>query len=343
MSFGSSTGPANDSASGDLMLHVACSSDSRLVGDCAVMLLSLTTVNRASDVHVHFLHDDRLAHRDLSDLGAMVRSTGAGWHPIEVPEDATVMFPYTERYGYSAWYRILLPEVLNELDRVLYLDSDLLIVDDLRPLFDVALGDACLAAVTQPTLPSMLSRLQVTLGLPDADSYFNSGVMTLDLDRLRAGRYIGQVLAFIADERGPMPWADQDPLNAVLHRLRLHLGPRWNLMTPVFELQHDVLPWTADEIAHAVAAPAIVHFIGPYKPWHYRCRHPYRAQYFEYLSSTPWSDRPIEGRTVKNMFLRPWPPRWQTRWETALDRGATKARVTARRVRTASGGRSRRP
>src|SRR4051794_11393946 len=322
------------------MLHIACSSDSRLVGDCAVMLLSLTSVNRASDIVVHFLHDDRLARDDRENLGALVQSAGAGWDPIEVPQDATAMFPYTERYGYSAWYRILLPDVLRDVDRVLYLDSDLLIVDRLHGLYDVALGDACLAAVTQPTLPSMLSRLRETLGLPDAASYFNSGVMTLDLERLREGRYVDQVLAFITGERGPMPWADQDPLNAVLHRQRLHLGPRWNLMTPVFELPAEMLPWTADEIDAAIAAPAIVHFIGPYKPWHYRCRHPYRSQYFEYLSSTPWSDRVIEGRTVKNMFLRPWPPRLQTRWETTLDRGAVRARGAASRLSRSSGRRS---
>jgi len=141
------------------VLHIACSSDSRLVADCAVMLTSLTTVQRPNDVHVHFLHDDRLSHRDLVDLGALVRASGAGWDPLAVPSEVTSVFPYTERYGYSAWYRILLPEVLADIDRVLYLDSDLLILDDLHALFDVALGDRCLAAVTQPKLPEVLGRL----------------------------------------------------------------------------------------------------------------------------------------------------------------------------------------
>ena len=316
------------------MLHIACSSDSRLVADCAVMLTSLATVNRASDLHVHFLHDDRLTHRDLVDLGALVRATGAGWDPLAVSDTATAMFPYTERYGYSAWYRILLPELLTDIGRVLYLDSDLLIVDDLHALFDIALGHRCLAAVTQPTLPDVLGRLQDTLGLPDAASYFNSGVMTLDLDRLRAGRYVEQVLAFIEDRRGPMPWADQDPLNAVLHRHRVHIGPRWNLMTPVFELPAEVLPWTSDEIREAIAAPAVIHFIGPYKPWHYRCRHPYRRAYFDYLASTPWKDKEIEGRNLRNMFVRPWPARWQPRLDSTLDHGAAKARSAAGRLRS---------
>lgn len=309
-----------------MTLHVACSSDSRLAADCAVMLSSLGASNRARTVTVHFLYDDRISHDDRCNLQAIVKGAGAEWEGVAVSSDETAMFPYTSRYGYSAWYRILLPNVLPDVDRVLYLDSDLLIMDDLQSLYEIELGNAYLAAVTQPTLPQVFPRLRDTLGLPDADSYFNSGVMTLDLARLRSSGSVAQVLAFINERKGPMPWADQDPLNAVLHRHRVRLGPRWNLMTPVFELPASMMPWTPAEINEAVADPAVIHFIGEHKPWHYRCRHPYRNRYFEVLAGTPWKDKPLEGRTLRNMAIRPLPPRWQPQVESTINRGLHRAR-----------------
>jgi UDP-glucose/galactose:(glucosyl)LPS alpha-1,2-glucosyl/galactosyltransferase len=290
------------------------------------MLSSLGAANPGRNVTVHFLYDDRISDRDRSSLEAIVKGAGAEWNAVAVSRDATTRFPYTSRYGYSAWYRILLPNLLPGIGRVLYLDSDLLILDDLQALYDIELGDYYLAAVTQPTLAQVLPRLRDTLGLPDADSYFNSGVMTLDLGRLRSTDTVAQVLAFINERRGPMPWADQDPLNAALHDHRFHLSPRWNLMTPVFELPASMMPWSEADIRAAIADPAVIHFIGEHKPWHYRCRHPYRGRYFEFLAETPWKGKPIEGRTLRNIAIRPLPPRWQAPVDSTLDKGLHKAR-----------------
>ena len=310
-----------------MSLQIACSADSRLAADCAVMLTSLVATNQALSPTVHFLHDERISPADLAQLGTIVSASGATWHAHRVEDAMTGVFPPSDRYGYSAWYRILLPEVLPDVDRVLYLDSDLLIRGSLAPVWEADLGAGnCLAAVTQPTLPSVLPRLQETLGLPDAGSYFNSGVMLLDLERVRAGGYMDQVLAFIRDGRGPMPWADQDPLNAVLHARRLPLAPRWNAMTPIFDLPPTKLPYTEAETREARADPAVIHFIGPYKPWHFLGRHPYRHEYFTLLESTPWRGRPIEGRTARTMAIGAWPRRWQPHVEGAVNRALAAAR-----------------
>jgi lipopolysaccharide biosynthesis glycosyltransferase len=333
--------PASSSAhanAGELaardVIHIACSADRRFASDCAVMLHSLRQANPADRFQVHFLYDERLPDADLDKLGTVVRGQGSTWSPVRVEKAMAAVFPLTERYGYSAWYRILLPRVLPQVRKVLYLDSDLLILDALRPLWQTPLGEACLAAVTQPVLDQELPRLRQTLGLPEATSYFNSGVMLLDLDKLRAGAYIDKVLAFIHDDRAPMPWADQDPLNAVLHRLRVTVPPRWNVMTPFLDLPARQLPAFAPaELREAVRRPAVIHFIGAYKPWHYRCRHPYRAAYFEHLAQTPWKDRPVEGRSLRHMVLRPIPRRLQPWVEQQLDRVLGRVRATLRRTR----------
>lgn len=307
-------------------LHIACSVDQRFAADCAVMLHSLLESNDAARVIVHFLHDDQLPHADLERLGEVVRGAGAYWLPLRIPEERLKAFPFTRRFGLNAWYRTLLPELLPDLDRVLYLDSDTLVLDDLMPLWQTDLEGAYIAAVTQPTRPDVLPRLRDTLGLPDADSYFNSGVMLLDLAALRRVSLTQQVVEFLSDRRAPTPWADQDPLNAILHALRLRLHPRWNVMTPMLMTPARQMPFPRDLLREATQSPAVIHFIGPYKPWHYRCRHPYRARYFEHLAHTPWKGKPIEGRTLEHMLLRPLPWHWQFLLESLFARVSRSVR-----------------
>ena len=59
---------------------------------------------------------------------------------------------------------------------------------------------------------------------------------------------------------------------------------------------------------------AIVHFIGPMKPWTFLCRHPLRALYADHARATPWGVAPLEGRTLRNAVLRQLPMVAIDRW-----------------------------
>lgn len=300
------------------VIHIGCQADHRFTPDCAVMLHSLLSNNPDEVFDVHFLFGDDLPQEDRQGLRSIVERLGSRWSPILVTTDHTAGFPSMPRYGgLTAWYRLLLPRLLDTCERVLYLDADLLVLDAVRPLWEVDLGSAKVAAVTNPTLKGDRHRVINDLGLASPDDYFNSGVMLLDLEGLRTSGLMDDVERFVRDRRSPMPWADQEPLNAVLARHRLHLHPRWNVMNPCYDLPARLLPWSEVEIAHAIANPAIIHFIGPYKAWHHRLRHPHQSAWFRHLADTPWTDRPIEGRTLRHRMLRPLPPRWAVSVETA--------------------------
>ena len=95
------------------------------------------------------------------------------------------------------WFRVLLPELLPDCDRVLYLDCDVIVLDSLDPLMRVDLSGKCIAAVTNP--PITLEWMQkhcASLSLPDTDDYFNAGVMLMDLEELRAKKWIDQVIDY---------------------------------------------------------------------------------------------------------------------------------------------------
>lgn len=326
-------------------IHIACQSDSRFAPDCAVMLHSLLSVNPDDEFVVHFAHSDALPKRELDRLAEIVTGFGSRWEPAPVADRISSQFPFIDRYGgVTAWFRLLLPRLLPDLSRVLYLDADVLIVGSIRALWETDLYKRCLAAVTQPLLKQDRKRVVADLGLPDSQRFFNSGVMLLDLDRLRATGLMDEVERYARDRLVPMPWADQEPLNAVLWSQRTELHPRWNVMNPCFELPPRYLPWPPDQLREAVRHPAIIHFIGPYKPSHYRLRHPFKATYFEHLEQTDWPEVAQEGRTTRHVVLRKLPPLLALRYELAefqTRKALAQARAKARGIAGALMRRSR--
>lgn len=299
-------------------LHIACSADERYVAHCAAMLHSVCTHHPPGEITIHFLHDDRLNPATLERLGSFVDRLGACWAPVHVTEDLAQGFPDEPRYGRLAWYRVLLADLLPNLDRILYLDVDLIVAAPLVELWQLDMDGDTVAAVTNPLYPTMSATFLGDLGLPSIDSYFNSGVLLLDLGRWRDGACLQAIRQAIRLGSGLESWPDQNVLNAVLWKRRRRLPPRWNAMTTLFELKDEQLPFDGNDLRHARTHPAIVHFIGPYKPWHYRCQHPFKHLYFEHLEATPWPRRPVEGRTPLNVVYRLLPMRISGRLEALI-------------------------
>lgn len=287
------------------MLHVASSTDSRFAADSAVLLTSLMGTNDPAAIHVHLLHDDSLTASDLAALRTIVVQAGGRFDAVAALGERTESLAQSDRFPLRVWYRVLLPELLPELRRVLYIDADGLVAARLDELWNYELEGNLVGAVTNPLYAGMVPRIVSDLGLPGPSSYFNSGVLLMDLDGWRAADTSRAVFEFARSH--PIAWPDQDALNGVLHDRRLHLHPRWNAMPGIWELPRRYLPYTDEEVREAAANPAIVHFVGPYKPWHYRSRHPYRPHYFQYLEQTHWRGRPIEGRSTWHAFLRRLP------------------------------------
>lgn len=271
------------------------------------MLHSLSAHHPAGRVHVHFLYDATMPSSVLEELGCFARGLGLQWHGLEVPSKRAQCFPDDPRFGRSAWYRVLLPELLPDVDRVLYLDADMIVAAPLDDLWSLDMSRHPVGAVTNPLYPWMSSDFLIPLGVPRIVDYFNSGMLLMHLDCWRDASLVDDVSAFVERGIGLDAWPDQNVLNAVLWRRRLPLPPRWNSMSVVFDLDDEQLPYSAEEIDAARHDPAVIHYNGPYKPSHYRSKHPYRRLYFEHLEQTPWRDAPIEGRTLQNVLLRPLP------------------------------------
>jgi lipopolysaccharide biosynthesis glycosyltransferase len=289
--------------------HIACAADGGYIPHSAAMLHSVLSHRGGLNVQIHYLHAADLPSRTAGLLTEMVESQGARISFLEVAPERVADLPEWEYVSSSAWFRIYLPELLPEVERILYLDVDTIVVDSLEVLLATDLDDHYVGAVTNvPELDQI--HQPSALGLGDWGAYFNSGVLLMNLSLMReddcSTAMREYTLEHASDVRG-----DQDPLNAVLGNKRVNLHPRWNCMNSVL-----YFPWArevfgVEELEEARRRPAIRHFEGPSdnKPWHYLCRWSMRELYFFHRQQTPWPTLELEGVTPRNRLkrlLRPW-------------------------------------
>ncbi|GBQ07609.1 glycosyltransferase family 8 protein [Saccharibacter floricola] len=185
----------------------------------------------------------------------------------------------------TIYYRLAIPRIFKDLNKVIYLDSDVVVKDDLGRLLD-AMDDQKSLGVVHDTLRKT-SRVNNTnappdcggqpqeeyertnLGLSNPDHYFQSGVLVYNIPRINDEK----VTQCFQKLQTPHWLPDQDILNAVFYGETHFLDERWNMVSTPSDWGPNLanspfLPkqW-AEDYGKAFNNPAIIHFPGDPKPW----------------------------------------------------------------------------
>ena len=294
------------------MIHVATASDHSYLPWCATGILSCLEATPDRPLYFHVLQEGTISPDAQAQITAMVEAHQGSieFRLIDAELLGTLPTKGPSLGGRISWARVLLPEIFPHLDRIIYLDADILALKSLSPLWDEDLEGAVLGAVRNVVEPAMRPHV-ASLGIRDSRSYFNAGVLLIDLDGMRVEQSWERISEFVRGVSEPLTWFDQDALNVVFAQQWKPLDPRWNAQNSFWGWKD----WATDvfgteALAQAVEDPAILHFEGPSlcKPWHYLCPHPYREHYLATLAETPWSGQPLDERTVATRLIRRLPP-----------------------------------
>lgn len=185
----------------------------------------------------------------------------------------------------------------RDLDRVLWLDCDLLILDDLTQLFDQPLHGAVLAAARDPFVARLDSPFGIAcwkeLGLAGDAPYFNAGVLLIDLNLWRRRQLGGQCLAYLRERGSQVFFSDQEALNAIVGADWVALEDRWNASANRFHSRMQDLQGQP---------PSIIHFAGRVKPWNVPNLGAKQDLFFESVDRTAWQgQRP--ATSARNRLL----------------------------------------
>jgi lipopolysaccharide biosynthesis glycosyltransferase len=179
-------------------------------------------------------------------------------------------------------YNLIAPKyLLNEFDHAIYMDADIVILDDLGEVWNQNLTTP-LSAVLDAHIgfvgfPSMW-RPWRELGVDPRAPYLNTGLMNMNLKKWREERLTEKCLELLASFE--LPCVDQDALNLVLNGKFDHLHPRYNMMPYHLMTKLRTVDLLEDpkEIEEAIKTPAMIHFHRSFlgKPWVRGCTHPAR-------------------------------------------------------------------
>jgi lipopolysaccharide biosynthesis glycosyltransferase len=199
--------------------------------------------------------------------------------------------PVMEPITTATYARLLVPELLPGIDRVVYLDSDIVVRRCIADLFEADLsGNVALAVPdavsTHVSAPPWGLANWFEVGRNAADLNFNAGVLVMDLTIWRRERIGQRALDFIKSDQF---WrvVDQEAINLVVGLRIGALDPRWNQQSGVYKDELALfLPYPRSEVERLRQDPWIVHFTGDTKPWAYASDNPWKSEWYQYLDQT---------------------------------------------------------
>lgn len=204
---------------------------------------------------------------------------------VKVDEEIYEDFLVSDHITTTAYFRISMPNILVDKNyrKILYIDSDTLILDDIQKLYQQDLEGKTIGAIIDPGQTKALERL----GVESDDYYFNSGVMVIDVAQWNKEHITEKTIDYLKNNGDKIIYHDQDALNAVLYENWQPIHPRWNMQSSLIFDKHPAPTKQYDErYKEGRKNPAIVHFTGHDKPWNTLEGHPYQELYMEILNKS---------------------------------------------------------
>lgn len=212
-------------------------------------------------VHFHLLYDEKLhidspyykLHHEYYASIQKKYGCEITFHHVTAPNWLQDL-PSVRFFTFGTFLRLFLPDVLQDVDKVIYLDCDVCVSADVAYLWNFDLSGKAIAA--------------------DNKTSFNAGVLILDLKKIRSDYQMAKMALGFLNDHPRTKYLDQDALQVVFSGDISMFERKWNVTTPY----HSAFSYKS----------AIFHFTW-IKPWNVYCGGTYaELEFWKYFSKTPW-------------------------------------------------------
>ena len=181
-------------------------------------------------------------------------------------------------FGLQTYYRLVLPELIPDYNKVVYLDSDMILNDDVAKLYSIEIEDHLIAACYDPDTAGLYngyekekkSFMDNVMKMENPYDYFQAGTLVMNLQEFRNTYSMDYVLKFAVSEKWQL--LDQDILNCLCKGRVKYIDMSWNVMVDygrirIKEIIGIAPQWLNKMYMEARRNPKIIHYAGPEKPW----------------------------------------------------------------------------
>lgn len=273
---------------GGTTMNLLFAIDDNVVDQLLTTLYSIQENTPKESLSVYVIQNPKLKQTDK--ITAFCEKTKIEYHPIIIGDGLFKDAPTTDRYPATIYYRLLAQEFLpKDIDRILYLDVDILVINSLLPLYNLSFDGDLYAAASHSALTSDVTDPinKLRLGNYEAESYYNSGVLLMNLPLIREQVHAKDIFKYIEDNKLALFLPDQDVLNGLYgHQFKQVPDEIYNYDARMSTI-YQALGAGAWDLDWVIQNTVILHFCGRDKPWkpEYRGRYSGLYKHYAYKAS----------------------------------------------------------
>lgn len=267
-------------------IHILVTLNENYLDPLKTMLLSLVQSNFLEAFDIWLIHQS-ISEEQIAKLQAFAEFIHCHLHVIKIEEDHFTDAPVSKKYPKEMYFRLLASEILPAyLDRIIYLDPDILVINDIRPLWDIDFQKMVFAASAHTGLTDIGQDIN-NLRLGTEHAYYNTGVIAINLEKARNIIKKESIFSHIDESIiTSLLLPDQDIFNALYGKMTLEIPDEiWNYDTRKFS-KYIARTMGLVDFPWVIKNTVILHYCGKSKPWRVNSTSRFHALYKYYQNLT---------------------------------------------------------
>lgn len=262
-------------------IHIGYGIDNNYARCCASSIASFCFNNPTKNFNFHIMTND-LSTTNKKQFEQLAQLYSVNIYIYEINIDTLAKLPTQTHLPIATYFRFILPLILDNVDKLFYIDADIICLQNADDLFNINLNNNIIGAV--PDLPWMNKKRNKTLNLQN-HIYFNAGMLIINIDKWNNFNTFAKVLQAIQNEPQKFRYLDQDALNLILTNHIQYLDTKFNCIDINSIEQKNII---------------LLHFAAHPKPWNIAfpiskgCNKFNKNLYQYYENKTPWKNLPLE-------------------------------------------------
>lgn len=264
-----------------ISIHIGYGIDNNYARCCASSIASFCLNNPTKNFNFHIMAKD-LSTINKKQFEQLAQLYSVNIYIYEINIDTLAKLPTQTHLPIATYFRFILPLILDNVDKLFYIDADIICLQNADDLFSINLKDNIIGAV--PDLPWMNTKRNKALNLQN-HIYFNAGMLIINITKWNKFNTFTKVLQAIQNEPQKFRYLDQDALNLILTNHIQYLDTKFNCIDINSIEQKNII---------------LLHFAAHPKPWNIAfpiskgCNKFNKNLYQYYENKTPWKNLPLE-------------------------------------------------
>lgn len=254
----------------DNKINICISCDDNYAKHAGVVAASILVNSNPDDELCFYILDGGIKDETKELFMKLKEIKNCEFNFVSVDENLFTDYKQVKSHAYitiASYYRLKLPTLLPNVDRVIYFDCDFVVNSSLKELFNVDMKDYALAGVRDINKKMLKKK----------PNYVNAGMLVMDLANMRKQNLEQKFLEWTKNNAEKIKTGDQEIINSVVDGNIKIVDDCWNVQSSNFTNRSS---YTNN--------PKAIHFVAKKKPWHFGSFSYHRPLYFKYLQLTPW-------------------------------------------------------